>query len=106
METVLTFMLIRFALIAGVVVALALAGFAVLLVLRRNRRLDGARRATASLARTAASRWADGPTGYGGPPGRGGARGRVAGSLARVVAEQLDRPAGGAGAPGHGRRPR
>ncbi|MDQ0377751.1 hypothetical protein [Amycolatopsis thermophila] len=50
METVLTVLLVRFALIAAVVVAIALVAFAVVLVLHRRGRGDQARR----VARTAA----------------------------------------------------
>ncbi|GAA3810056.1 hypothetical protein [Amycolatopsis thermoflava] len=50
METVLTVLLVRFALIAAVVVALALVVLAVVLVLHRRGKGDQARR----VARTAA----------------------------------------------------
>ncbi|MDN5914381.1 MAG: hypothetical protein L0I76_04620 [Pseudonocardia sp.] len=66
METVLTMMLIRFGLIALVVVALGLAAFAVVLVLRRAGRGDAARSGAVSLTRT----------------------------VSRLVAERLDRPGG------------
>lgn len=85
METVLTMMLIRFGVIALVVVVLALAAFAVVLVLRRSGRADDARRGAVSLARTV-SRHVDGEA--------SGVRGRAAGSVARAVADRLDRPAG------------
>ncbi|MFD7163505.1 hypothetical protein [Streptomyces violascens] len=53
METYLNLMLIRFALIAGAVVVLALLAFAVALVLKRRGRLGEARRLAEPAARAA-----------------------------------------------------
>ncbi|MFD0379469.1 hypothetical protein [Streptomyces sp. NPDC127112] len=53
METYLTYMLIRFALLAAGVVAVALLVFAVALVLKRRGRLDQVRRQVDPLARSA-----------------------------------------------------
>ena len=97
MEAVLRVMMIRFGVIALVVVLLALAAFAVVLVLRRSGRAEGARRGAASLAR-AASRHVDGRRdSY-------GARGKVAGSVAKAVADRLDRPGDGRGPDSGSRR--
>jgi heme exporter protein D len=53
METVLNLLLVRFALIAGGLVVLALVVFAVALVLKRRGRLDDVRRLAAPAARAA-----------------------------------------------------
>ncbi|GAA2808533.1 hypothetical protein GCM10010441_36520 [Kitasatospora paracochleata] len=59
MATVLTFLLIRFAVIAAGLVFLALVLFAVALVLRRAGRLDAARRRAEPLAREGLRRLAE-----------------------------------------------
>ena len=59
METVLTMLLIRFGLIVGGLVVLALVVFAVALVLRRRGKLDSARERVAPLARGVAQLLAD-----------------------------------------------
>ncbi|MET9290696.1 hypothetical protein [Streptomyces sp. NPDC003077] len=53
METYLNFMLVRFGLIAGGLVVLALVVFAVALVLKRRGKLDQARRYAEPAARAA-----------------------------------------------------
>lgn len=55
METVLTLLLVRFALVALVVVVLALGVFAVVVVLRRRGRADQARAGVEQLVRLAAT---------------------------------------------------
>ncbi|MFJ9854239.1 hypothetical protein [Streptomyces sp. NPDC101150] len=75
MESYLNFMLVRFGLIAGGLVVLALVVFAVALTLKRRGRFDDARRyaepAVRAAVRAAARRLEDGP---GRPGGRGGRR--------------------------------
>ncbi|WP_247746518.1 hypothetical protein [Streptomyces oryzae] len=66
METYLNLMLLRFGLLAGGFVVLALVVFAVALTLKRHGKLDQARRLTEPAARAAgralARRLGDGPT--------------------------------------------
>jgi len=59
METVLNLLLIRFAVIVGALVGLALLLFAVLLALKRSGRLDRARQWAAPAARGVAEHLAD-----------------------------------------------
>ncbi|MEU9112261.1 hypothetical protein AB0D04_10800 [Streptomyces sp. NPDC048483] len=74
METYLNLMLVRFGLIAGAVVVLALVVFAVALSLKRRGRLDQARRyadpAVRAALRAAARRLEDGPARSGRRGGR------------------------------------
>ncbi|MFJ9468637.1 hypothetical protein [Streptomyces caniferus] len=89
MERVLNLLLIRFGLIAGALVVLALLVFAVALVLKRRGRLDAARRYAAPAAQ-AVSRYLDD---RGAARGRGGmsrGRGSVAGAVVRAAARHLD----------------
>ncbi|MGY4974678.1 hypothetical protein ACWGCC_36720 [Streptomyces nigrescens] len=92
MERILILLLVRFGLLVGGLVALALLVFAVALVLRRRGKLGEARRYAAPAAR-AASRWLDG---RGAARGRGGSRGgsrgvgAVAGAAMRAAARHLD----------------
>lgn len=112
METVLTMLLIRFGLIVGGLVVLALIVFAVALVLRRRGKLDGARERIAPLARGAAQLLADrarqprdsqygdsqyGDRDFGGRGGGRGSGGGIDGDLARAAARYLadDRGRGG-----------
>ncbi|MFF1919142.1 hypothetical protein ACFVW8_01000 [Streptomyces sp. NPDC058221] len=66
METYLNLMLIRFALVAGVLVVLALVVFTIALTLKRRGRLDQVRRyadpAVRAGLRAAARRLEDGPS--------------------------------------------
>ncbi|MFE0382083.1 hypothetical protein ACFW1M_42515 [Streptomyces inhibens] len=67
LERYLNLMLIRFGLIAGALVVLALVVFAIALALKRRGRLDQARRyaepAVRAAVRAAARRLEDGPSG-------------------------------------------
>ncbi|WP_433855037.1 hypothetical protein [Streptomyces kronopolitis] len=88
MERVLDVLLLRFGLIAGGLVVLALLVFAVALGLKRRGRLDAARRYAAPAAQ-ALSRCLDG---RGVARGRGGVSrggGSVAGSVLRAAARRL-----------------
>lgn len=88
MERVLNLLLLRFGLLVGGSVVLALLVFAVALMLRRRGKLGEARRYAAPAAR-AASRWLDGRDAA---RGRGGSRGvgAVAGAAIRAAARRLD----------------
>ncbi len=86
MESVLTMLLIRFGLIAGGLVLLALIGFAVALLLRRRGRLDGAREKVAPLAKGAVRLLADRGRVLDGRDSRG--RG-LSGELVRAAARYL-----------------
>ncbi|MGX1849843.1 hypothetical protein [Streptomyces sp. NPDC055299] len=102
MERVLNLLLIRFGLIAGGLVVLALLVFAVALALKRRGRLDAARRYAAPAAH-AVSRCLDD---RGAARGRGGASrggGSVAGAVVRAAARHLDD--GGRGQPRREREP-
>lgn len=57
METVLNVLMVRFVLIVGGLVILALVAFAVALALKRRGRLDDVRRYAEPAARTAARHW-------------------------------------------------
>ncbi|MER5729866.1 hypothetical protein ABT084_16255 [Streptomyces sp. NPDC002138] len=71
METVLDLLLIRFAVIAGVAVVLALAVFAVAVALKRKGKLDALRRHATPLVRDTARLLAERGAGRGRPRGRG-----------------------------------
>lgn len=86
MERVLNVLLIRFGLMAGGLVVLALLVFAVALVLKRRGKLGAARRYAAPAAQ-AVSRYLEG-RGGGGASRRGG--GSVAGAVVRAAARHLD----------------
>ncbi|MEV6564912.1 hypothetical protein [Streptomyces kronopolitis] len=89
MERVLDLLLIRFGLIAGGLVVLALLVFAVALGLKRRGRLGAARRYAAPAAQ-AVSRYLDD---RGAARSRGGVSrvgGSVAGSVVRAAARRLD----------------
>ncbi|MGW3498992.1 hypothetical protein [Streptomyces sp. NPDC001020] len=58
METALTYLLIRFAVIAGGLVILALVVFAVALALKRRGKFDDAKRRVAPLVREGVRLWA------------------------------------------------
>lgn len=90
MERVLNVLLIRFGLMAGGLVVLALLVFAVALVLKRRGKLGAARRYAAPAAQ-AVSRYLDGrgaARGGGGASRRGG--GSVAGAVVRAAVRHLD----------------
>ncbi|MFG2533525.1 hypothetical protein [Streptomyces sp. NPDC048516] len=89
MERVLNVLLIRFGLIAGALVVLALLVFAVALVLKRRGKLGAARRYAAPAAQ-AVSRCLDdrGAARRRGGVSRGG--GSVAGALVRAAARHLE----------------
>lgn len=92
MERVLNLLLLRFGLLVGGLVVLALLVFAVALMLRRRGKLGEARRYAAPAARVA-SRWLDGRYAARGRGGsRGGSRGvgAVAGAAIRAAARHLD----------------
>lgn len=122
METVLTMLLIRFGLIVGGLVVLALVVFAVALVLRRRGKLDSTRERVAPLARGVAQLLADragqprdsqyddsqyddsqygdrqyGDRDFGGRGGGRGSGGGIGGDPARAAARYLadDRGRGG-----------
>ncbi|PKV95972.1 hypothetical protein ATK30_6907 [Amycolatopsis echigonensis] len=78
METVLNILLIRFGIIAGIVVVAGLAGFALIVSLRRRGKAERVREGAAALAKSAA-RAMD----------RRGARG-VRGEVVRHAARWLD----------------
>ncbi|GAA3524049.1 hypothetical protein GCM10022222_02970 [Amycolatopsis ultiminotia] len=88
METVLTVLLVRFGIIAGVVVVLGLAAFAVIVRLRRRGKGDRVRAGASALARHAARAMDE--------RGRRGGRGRLGGQVAREAVRWLedDRPRG------------
>ncbi|MCA5895191.1 hypothetical protein LEP48_17825 [Isoptericola sp. NEAU-Y5] len=69
METLSTLLLVRFGLVAGAVVLVAVAVFAAALVLRRRGRLDDARRRMEPVVRAAARAAVDRYTGTPRPPG-------------------------------------
>lgn len=87
MERVLNLLLIRFGLIAGGVVVLALLVFAVALALKRRGRLDAARRNAAPVAQAVSRCLDDRGAARGGGASRGG--GSVAGSVVRAAARHL-----------------
>lgn len=80
MEQLMTFMLIRFAIIAAVVVALITVGFTVAIILKRQGRQDQMRHFTAPIVRGWANRQ---------PRGRG-IRGSATRTAARSVLNYLD----------------
>ncbi|GAA3091768.1 hypothetical protein [Streptosporangium carneum] len=87
METVLNLLLIRFGVIVGALVVLALILFAVAVALKRRGGIDRARRYAEPVARAVARRLADRDTAR---PGRGASRGGLAGDVVRAVARHLD----------------
>ncbi|MFI1160102.1 hypothetical protein [Streptomyces sioyaensis] len=89
MERVLNLLLIRFGLIVGGLVVLALLAFAVALVLKRRGRLDAARRHAAPAAH-AASRYLDDRSAARGRGGVSRGGGSVAGAVVRAAARHLD----------------
>ncbi|MEU1880357.1 hypothetical protein ABZ470_23880 [Streptosporangium sp. NPDC020072] len=83
MQTVLTLMLVRFGLIVGGLVVVALIAFGVAVTLKRRGRGAQVRRyaeAAAGYLETRATA----------RPGRGGSRGRLAGEAVRFAARYLD----------------
>ncbi|MEV4097076.1 hypothetical protein [Streptosporangium saharense] len=83
METVLTLMLVRFGLIAGGLVVVALVLFGVAVTLRRRGRGAQVRRYAEAAADHLAARDAVRPR-------RGGSRGRLAGEAVRFAARYLE----------------
>ncbi|MBB4920658.1 hypothetical protein [Streptosporangium saharense] len=83
METVLTLMLVRFGLIAGGLVVVALVLFGVAVTLRRRGRGAQVRRYAETAADYLAARDAVRPR-------RGGSRGRLAGEAVRFAARYLE----------------
>ncbi|MGW8379448.1 hypothetical protein [Streptomyces sp. ODS28] len=104
MQTVLTVLLVRFALVVGGLVVLALVLFAIALFLKRRGRLDRARvdrvrRGAAPAARAVADRLDTG--------GARGGRSRASAGAARLLAgwlEDTDRRASGSGSRRDGSR--
>lgn len=91
METYLNIMLIRFGIIAGIVVVVAIVVFAVALVLRRQGKLGAARRAVAPALRNLADSRSRRMAAM-----RGSAqRPDWVGGAARAAATVLERPASG-----------
>lgn len=88
MERVLNLLLLRFGLIAGALVVLALLVFAVALALKRRGRLDEARRYAAPAAR-AVGRYLDDRGAARGRTGVSGRGGSVGGAVARAAARRL-----------------
>ncbi|WP_432146908.1 hypothetical protein [Streptomyces sp. bgisy084] len=88
MEQVLNLLLLRFGLLVGGVVVLALLVFAVAVVLRRRGRLDDVRRYAAPAARAVGRRL----EARGATRGRGASRsgGSLAGAAFRAAARHLD----------------
>ncbi|WP_409181422.1 hypothetical protein F9C11_33835 [Amycolatopsis sp. VS8301801F10] len=86
METVLNILLIRFGIIAGIVVVLGLGAFAVIVSLRRRGKGERVREGAAVLAKSAA-RAMD-------RRGARGVRGRVGGEVVRRAARWLDEDPG------------
>ena len=89
MDTVVTVLVIRFAVIVGVLVALALLVFAVVLVLRRQDRLDEARRRAGAAARVMARRLDEQAERRPGP-GAGSRRTGLIRAVIRTAARHLD----------------
>ncbi len=88
METVLNLLLIRFGVIAGAVVVVALVVFAVAVALRRRGRIDQARRYAEPTARAIARYLNDRGSAR---SRRGGtSRGNLAGDAARLAARYLE----------------
>ncbi|WP_020658508.1 hypothetical protein [Amycolatopsis benzoatilytica] len=82
METVLNILLIRFGIIAGIVVVVGLAGFALIVSLRRRGKGEQVRAGAATLAKSAARAVER--------RGARGVRGRVGGEVVRQAARWLD----------------
>ncbi|MET7798812.1 hypothetical protein [Streptomyces decoyicus] len=112
MERILNLLLIRFGLIAGGLVVLALLVFAVALVLKRRGKLGAARRYAAPAAH-AVGRYLDDRGAARGGGGQSRSGGTVAGAVARAAARHLDgdgrgqrtRQRGPEGEQGQGREP-
>ncbi|MEU8682679.1 hypothetical protein [Streptomyces sp. NPDC048611] len=88
MEQVLNLLLLRFGLLVGGLVVLALLVFAVALALRRRGRLGELRRYAAPAARAASRHLGDRGTTRGRGASRGG--GSLAGAALRAAARRLD----------------
>ncbi|WP_167756462.1 MULTISPECIES: hypothetical protein [unclassified Amycolatopsis] len=86
METVLNILLIRFGIIAGIVVVVGLGAFALIVSLRRRGKGERVREGAAVLAKSAA-RAMD-------RRGARGMRGRVGGEVVRQAARWLDEDPG------------